>query len=189
MSEAEFYNVLSGYITIAVTILGIYLGHKARFSAFFEKQLKEVYSPIFIKLEPYLYKEITLKQALLYAKFLYKIINKHHLLCDPKLVYYVELFCNAVKNGKDFQYAYMEICSHVDRKYDKLRRQLRLPVRPLWYRLNKDQYKTKQRLIVALVMYILLNLLLVAMLLIGILALLGAVLMVLDPILKQLTMP
>lgn len=188
MSEAEFYNVLSAYITIAVTILSIYLGHKAKFSAFYEKQLKEVYSPIFIKLEPYLYKEITLKQARLYAKFLYKTVNKHHLLCDPDLVYYVELFCNAIKNGDTFQNTYMEICSHVDRKYDKLRRQLRLPVRPLWYRLNKNQFKTKQRLIVAILMYALLNLLLAVMLFILILVLLGAVLTVLNPILKQLTM-
>jgi hypothetical protein len=186
MTSAEFYSVASSYIVIAVTLLGIYLAYKVNFSSTHESQLNKVYSPLFIKIEPNLYKKISLDIAKDYADFFMKVIKDHHVLCNPELVERVSNFCRKVENRTDYQDVFNEICSHVDRCYDALRRRLKLPRRSIAYRLNHNQYRNKTMLTLGFVVFCLRQLLTAAVTIMVILALMAATMNVINPMLQKL---
>ncbi|NJD02039.1 MAG: hypothetical protein FIA99_05465 [Ruminiclostridium sp.] len=154
MTSTEFYSVVSGFIAIAVTLLGIYLSHKANFSNAYEKQFNETYAPLFISLEPYLYRNLPYDAAKEYAILFEKTIKEHYVLCHPSFIEYASLFCTAVKNNESYEYFFKKLCAHVDSYYDKLRRNIKLPLRGISYRLQFEQYKSKSGVTLAIIIYI-----------------------------------
>ncbi len=189
MSPVEFNNIVIGYISIVVTVAGIYLAYKVNLSATSEKQLKYVYSPLFIAIEPNLFKQIQSDTAKHYATLLYETVNQHHILCDPALIELVNIFVDQVNSGVNYDRAYTAICSNIDRHYDKLKRKLGLPRRKLVYRLRHSQYEDKMRFVLAFAGYLLAGLAQFVFVMLATIMLTGIVSMVIGRLLGHLIRP
>lgn len=188
LDKLEFYKTISSYIAIAITFLGFYLSHKSKSLSTYEKQLSEVYGPLFMVFEPHLYKQISLETANHLSISLDSTIEKHYVLCHPVLIERASTFHEVIISNLDYQLVFKDICLHIDRYYDKLRKNINLPVRNMTYRFYKKQFSDKRYAwlyIFCIVIYAILRFLFA---LLVILILLGAVSGLLKTLLEPLSM-
>lgn len=187
LNTSEFYTVIYSFASIAIAILGIYLSHKSKSLSTYEKQLTEVYSPLFIAFEPYLYKQITLETAKQLSSLLDATIIKHHVLCNPILIERASTFKEVINSNTTYQLIFKDICLHMDRYYDKLRKNINLPIRNTTYRFYKDQFSNKWSAGFYIFYIVTSSLLRFLLTLLAVLTLLGAALNLLSPLLQSLS--
>ena len=116
----------------------------ARFSArskFYEKRLVDFYLPVFLYLEKYLYRDISLSEANEIIIYLSDMVEKHYMLVNDRLIEYVRLMKRQLETSKDYKDSFQSICEYVDIDLDYLQNKLGLPQRGFIYRLNNRQFR------------------------------------------------
>lgn len=136
------------FIGIIVTVLAsVYIFKVETSVSLLKEQYEKLFFPLFNVLEPILFQgpdENILACAL-------KIIENNKQLADGKLIslYYYYLQNPTKKNFTD-------LCTYVDKAYDRSCRKLGLKLRPMQYRIYRHQYKNPLYVIVFLSAHILL---------------------------------
>lgn len=128
--------LIPGAIAFWVGKMQAYKGHDLEVA---KDQLYKVYLPMFRVLEPRLYQEIDLQEANTICNALTEIIDRNYEMVDPYLVKAVRRLSNNLSNNSFRLQTYEEICSIVDRRFEILRRKLKLPVRSLLFRVVNRQ--------------------------------------------------
>ncbi|WP_438349904.1 hypothetical protein ACP8HI_04335 [Paenibacillus sp. FA6] len=137
----------------------IFYGYRYQFSkAPLENQLKLVYLPMFVLLEPDLYKpsnEIGITRLRIVAAEISTIVQNHYELVDPSIVHWSRLFrCAVDKDGfshEEITEHYIHLCQLVDREFERTRKKMHLPTRDIYYRINNDQFTSKSRLYLSVI--------------------------------------
>lgn len=113
-------------------VASIYIFKKEGSISFVREQYEKIIFPLFNLLEPVLYQTV---QAEYVANAL-QIIEKNKYLVDGKLL---ELFyyCSQNPSQQDFN----QLCSYVDKLYDRSCRRLGIKTRTISYRTTRHQYK------------------------------------------------
>lgn len=114
---------------------------------YFEKRLFKFYLPVFQKLEPDLYKNISAIQAQEFANFLRMKIDENYILVNDKIIYMLQLLEDELSlqnyNLKSINHYFYKICETIDHDVSFLQRSLGLPTRSFSYRIKNNQMTKK----------------------------------------------
>lgn len=114
-------------------------------------QLYNVYLPLFIFLEPYLYKNVDIDIIKEFIKLFNEIKNNHYELIHSDLLNAVQILNNALENNT-YKYEYYDyLCNTLDKHFEKNRRFLKLPTRNLEYKINNRQFNKSTKEILRLI--------------------------------------
>lgn len=128
------------------------------------ERLNSVYAPIFKRIEPFLYRNISLAECDKIVCELKDLARQGGVLTSPSLLYLIDWYLEHpredLKSYKSYTYKYLEtkscyltdwyrICAEVDRTYDALCRDAFLPIRKISYRLDYKQYISKLRWVIS----------------------------------------
>ena len=128
--HADWLNFLALIITV---IASLRIARTERMFNINKERHEKLIAPLFILLEPNLYKkydENLMKQAM-------KIINENISLADGYLLNIRSTYTKQPQN------AFMELCTYIDKAYDKSCFKLKLKTRNILYRLSNKQYESK----------------------------------------------
>ena len=132
-SNIQTNSDLLNFIGILCTVIvSIYIFKKDTSTPFIRERYEKLIFPLFNSLEPVLYQEVKPE----YIKNSLQIIKDNKYLADGKLL---ELFYNCSQYPT--QQNFNQLCSYIDKLYDKTCRRLGLRVRSFSYRIARHQYK------------------------------------------------
>ena len=132
--------------TLIVGGMSYMLGRSANLMSISRERLEKVYHPLFLSIEPFLYKQITFEEITPFIDC-YNTLEKDFLLfIHPSLQQYMRCICSRKKLLPADKYSSGEwyaICNHISREYDRLCKRAYIPIRSVAYRLNYKQYSSK----------------------------------------------
>lgn len=181
MTESNFYlfTILITCLTVVISAFSLYLTNKSNKSPACLSQLEKVYSPLFKFLAPSLYQKPEKETVEEFISLADSVIKNNHHLCHPELINRYNKLETALSSGQDFNKDFNAITYHIDIYHDKLCRSSYLPVRDLFFRLNKNHFYNKSHkidYIIRLVIYALFQFFVGTLLAVAVLALLTALL-------------
>lgn len=146
--------ILSTFLSPLVALLIGFIGAKISYNSSIidisRERLEKVYHPLFVSIEPFLYKNnLSLEQVQPFIDTYLEIEEKHSLLIYPSLRYFMCLLRNGRCSFTTDKYdnnGWFTICDYVTKEYDKLCKKSHLPVRSIAYRINNEQYRNKYQL-------------------------------------------
>lgn len=129
--------VIAGFITYRVANKNIFSSIRLNVA---NDQLKNVYLPLFVFLEPHLYKRPDIEIIKSFINMFNNIKSTNYELIDSNLLNCVQILEKSISNNKYNFDAYHSVCSVLDNLFEKARKLLKLPTRSISYRLNNKQY-------------------------------------------------
>lgn len=124
--------------------LSVYIAYKEfknpRKQEVYSEQLYKVYLPLFLEIEPYLYKDIdklTLNNII--SKF-NEIKQNHYEYIHSDTLNEFQILERNLNNNRAYQENFISLCKIIDYRFEKLRKSLNLPTRKFDYKLNNRQY-------------------------------------------------
>lgn len=166
MQNCEIFSIVFEPLTqfissVFVALISIYVVSKTTKLNTKRNLLSEVYTPIFNFIEPHIYSELSVQTA---SELINEIetITKKASYIPPEIALPLESLRESIQKNSFNKESYIQLCKHVDSKYDKLCRSLGYSVRTLSYRLQKKQFPTKISFCYAFFKYITANVLLFA---------------------------
>lgn len=149
--KEHFFSVVLPWSGIFLSIYLVYYAYRFQYAKqTLEKQLYKVYLPMFVLLEPFLYKKIN---EIGYNKIqeiideLAIIVDRHYELVDPSVLHWCRLLKRRLNEPEysleQKEELYNHFCYLVDKEFEKTRRKMFLPTRGISYRLNNNQYRNK----------------------------------------------
>ena len=138
---------------LATVIVAVYVFKGGLSTSLIRERHDKLIFPLFDLLEPVLYKNYTddiLNIAL-------QIIKQNKNLADGRLLE-ISYWCSKAPS----QHRFMQLCSYIDRMYDKSCRKLGLKTRRMTYRIDRHQYKNRGYLVLYFIIYILWGLAVIA---------------------------
>lgn len=158
MTESNYYLFTSMFtsLTIIITVISLWFNNIIKNRPVYSNQLELVYSPLFKFIAHYLYQPTTKEFVNSFLLLATDIINRNYHLCYPDLIDLCNKLNNDINNEQGFNEDFMELTYHIDTYYDKLCRKTHLPVRDMFFRLNKKQFynnEHKTKYIVKFVLY------------------------------------
>jgi hypothetical protein len=137
--------LLNPVVTFVIGILTLLLTRKGDCSATARERLDSVYHPLFLAIEPFLYKQVNYETVLPFIQKYYEIEEHYSLLINPSLRQAVKTLPHSADSYETDKYGYnpwFVICKYVSKDYDRLCKQAHLPVRSISYRVINKQYKS-----------------------------------------------
>ena len=134
--------VISGVITVWVQ-------SKNRNTLVIRERYEKLYFPMFVCLEPFLFKPLDAQCKIALNRAI-QIYLKNRSLAGGRLDLRV-YSCQPVSKCKKDDF--VELCDYVSREYDKLSKQLGIPIRSLLYRYKRNQFKTKYGAVIFIIWY------------------------------------
>lgn len=139
--------LLNPFVSVLIGILTIWITRNANRSSTARERVEKVYHPLFIAIEPYLYKTgLSYDNVAPFLAVYYEIESKHSLLISPVLrqeIHHLNEEESCFTTDKYGYNLWFQICTHVSKEYDKLCRQSYLPTRTISYRLSNKQYRSR----------------------------------------------
>lgn len=160
----EFKLLFEPMVVLVIGIFTIIVTKNSNKYAVARERVEYVYHPLFISIEPYLYKNVSPTEVEPFLEKFKELDAKYSFLIYPSLRQHIALFVNQNETVPSFDLSNSEwflICDYICNDYDKLCRIAHLPVRSTAYRLNTRQYKTKFALIIATLKMLLPNIIIV----------------------------
>ena len=142
------------FVTLIIGIFTLLITRNSNRASVAKERLEKVYHPLFMKIEPWLYKDINRIDLEKFIAFFNCIQEEYSLYIYPSLRYAVGSLEDRIikSSSKDFNEQWFLICDYICRDYDKLCRWAYMPVRSIAYRLNKNQFKKKAGMLCALLL-------------------------------------
>ena len=127
------------------TVVSLYIFKADTPFSYLQERHEKLIFPLFDLLEPTLYKKVT--DVSIWNK-IFVLIEQNKSMADGKLlqIYY---YCKKTPSNENF----VDLCSYIDRAYDKSCRSLKLKRRSIEYRISRGQYKSKCYFIFYLLMH------------------------------------
>ena len=139
--------LLNPFVSVLIGILTIWITRNANRSSTARERVEKVYHPLFIAIEPYLYKTgLSYDNVAPFLAVYYEIESEHSLLISPVLrqeIHHLNEEESCFTTDKYGYNLWFQICTHVSKEYDKLCRQSYLPTRTISYRLSNKQYRSR----------------------------------------------
>ncbi|MBE6055212.1 MAG: hypothetical protein E7212_15185 [Clostridium sartagoforme] len=135
-------SIVAGIITYKIATKNIYSDIHLKVA---NDQLKNVYLPLFLFLEPYLYKKPNINIVIDFIKLFNNIKEMHYELIDSNLMNTIQILEKSIKSNSYDIEDYDNVCSTLDRLFEKTRKFLKLPTRTIYYRLNNHQYNKSSK--------------------------------------------
>lgn len=132
--NADWLNFLALIITVIVSLI---ISSGERLFGYSRERHEKLIAPLFILLEPKLYKKydkVLVEQAM-------NIIDENICFADGALL---NIRAGCRKHPEE---TFTELCHYIDNAYDHSCRKLKLKTRTLLYRINERQYKSKSSLV------------------------------------------
>ena len=145
--------LLEPSVTLTLGIFTLLISRNSNLSTLARERLDRVSHPLFLEIEPFLYKKVSLNDINAFLSKYYELENSHSLLIDPVLRQEIRWLekPSALQEDKYGYNQWFRICDQISKTYDKLCKQAHLPVRSISYRINYRQYRSKIRMIFALI--------------------------------------
>lgn len=145
---SELKQLLDPSVALFIGILTITVSKNSERSSVARERLETVYHPLFLSIEPHLYKNVGPSDVKDFLLLFTELEAKHSLFIYPSLRYWVKYFQNHPKPSDEKFYEYEErewciICDYITKEYDRLCKLAYMPLRSTAYRVNNRQYKTK----------------------------------------------
>ena len=143
--------LLEPSVTLTLGIFTLLISRNSNLSTVARERLDKVYHPLFVEIEPFLYKKVSLDDISPFLSKYYELENSHSLLIDPVLRQEIRWLekPSALQENKYGYNQWFRICDQISKTYDKLCKQAHIPVRSISYRINYEQYHSKIRMIFA----------------------------------------
>ena len=143
--------LLEPSVTLTLGIFTLLISRNSNLSTVARERLDKVYHPLFLEIEPFLYKKVSLDDISPFLSKYYELENSHSLLNDPVLRQEIRWLekPSALQENKYGYNQRFRICDQISKTYDKLCKQAHIPVRSISYRINYEQYHSKIRMIFA----------------------------------------
>jgi len=143
--------LLEPSVTLTLGIFTLLISRNSNLSTVARERLDKVYHPLFLEIEPFLYKKVSLDDIYPFLSKYYELENSHSLLIDPVLRQEIRWLekPSALQENKYGYNQWFRICDQISKTYDKLCKQAHIPVRSISYRINYEQYHSKIRMIFA----------------------------------------
>lgn len=143
--------LLEPSVTLTLGIFTLLISRNSNLSTVARERLDKVYHPLFLEIEPFLYKKVSLDDIYPFLSKYYELENSHSLLIDPVLRQEIRWLekPSALQENKYGYNQWFRICDQISKTYDKLCKQAHIPVRSIFYRINYEQYHSKIRMIFA----------------------------------------
>lgn len=143
--------LLEPSVTLTLGIFTLLISRNSNLSTVARERLDKVYHPLFLEIEPFLYKKVSLDDISPFLSKYYELENSHSLLNDPVLRQEIRWLekPSALQENKYGYNQWFRICDQISKTYDKLCKQAHIPVRSISYRINYEQYHSKIRMIFA----------------------------------------
>lgn len=139
----EIKQLLDPGIALIIGILTILATRNSNKVEAAKDRLKLAYHPLFLSIEPHLYKKVNMSDITDFLDVFDEIDRQHSLLIYPSLRYWVKLIKSNNKNADISEDTWFSVCDYINKDYDILCRTAFMPMRSTAYRLNKHQYKNK----------------------------------------------
>lgn len=143
--------LLEPSVTLTLGIFTLLISRNSNLSTVARERLDKVYHPLFLEIEPFLYKKVSLNDISAFLSKYYELESSYSLLIDPVLRQEIRWLKNpsALQEDKYDYNHWFRICDQISKTYDKLCKQAHIPVRSISYRINYRQYRSKIRMILA----------------------------------------
>ena len=143
--------LLEPSVTLTLGIFTLLISRNSNLSTVARERLDKVYHPLFLEIEPFLYKKVSLDDISPFLSKYYELENSHSLLIDPVLRQEIRWLekPSALQENKYGYNQWFRICDQISKTYDKLCKQAHITVRSISYRINYEQYHSKIRMIFA----------------------------------------
>ena len=143
--------LLEPSVTLTLGIFTLLISRNSNLSTVARERLDKVYHPLFLEIEPFLYKKVSLDDISPFLSKYYELENSHSLLIDPVLRQKIRWLekPSALQENKYGYNQWFRICDQISKTYDKLCKQAHIPVRSISYRINYEQYHSKIRMVFA----------------------------------------
>ena len=144
-------NPVSILISLFSILVSIYICRKNVFTPLkiesTRKQLEYVYTPLFVFIEPYLYKTPSMLVINEFITMFEKIKLQHYELVNTNLIMHFDTLKKSIKNNSYSTSSYENLCIHLDCEFEKLRRSLSYPTRDFWYKKRYTQFDSDKRVV------------------------------------------
>ncbi|AKL96655.1 hypothetical protein CACET_c32110 [Clostridium aceticum] len=150
----DFSVFLNPSVILLVGILTYLVTKNSNRHSVARDRLISAYHPIFIAIEPYLYKDVNVKFALEFIDKFNTINENFSLYIYPSLRYRVILLHESILHNHPSEVMnehWRIICNYIDAEYDDLCKLAHMPLRSTAYRINCDQYYNKLELLFAII--------------------------------------
>lgn len=144
------YKYLTPVISVIIAIVTMRFTHNDNQSSVARERLEKVYHPLFVAIEPFLYKNVSYETVQPFLTAYYEAEASHLLLINPSLSRCIHVLSkdpDCFERDKYGNCLWFDICDIVSNDYDKLCKRAFLPVRNIHYRLCYKQYRTKMKLL------------------------------------------
>jgi hypothetical protein len=144
---SEFKQLFEPTVVLLVGIFTVLVTKNSNKYSVARERVECVYHPLFLAIEPYLYKDVKMSDVENFLQTFHDIDQKYSFLVYPSLRQHIGFF---IKNREDnlstptTKEEWFLICDYVCNDYDRLCKTAHLPIRSTAYRLNYHQYKSKQ---------------------------------------------
>lgn len=145
--------LLEPSVTLTLGIFTLLISRNSNLSTVARERLDKVYHPLFLEIEPFLYKKVSLNDIGAFLSKYYELESSYSLLIDPVLRQEIRWLKNpsALQEDKYDYNHWFRICNLVSKTYDKLCKQSHIPIRSVSYRINYRQYHSKIRMVFAVI--------------------------------------
>ena len=133
-------------IAFLVGIMTVNLGHNTNCISISMERLEKVYHPLFLRIEPYLYKNVSYEDVSSFVDYYYALEKEFSLLIHPSLRQEMKYIRNQQEILLDGKYScgdWPYVCDLISKEYDRLCKRTHIPIRNTAYRLSYKQYRSK----------------------------------------------
>lgn len=142
--------LLQPSVTFTIGILTILISRNSNRSSAARERLEHVYHPLFIAIEPFLYKSVSYQEISPFIQKYNSIEKDYSLFINPSLRQTVKRLSKADKFDKNNRNNdWFLTCDYVSKEYDKLCKLSHMPIRSISYRINNRQFKNKTSMLLA----------------------------------------
>lgn len=155
MNFTEFLKIiLQPSVAFIIGLLTIILGRNTSRMQLARERLEKVYHPLFLSIEPFLYKKVTFKEIGPFIEVYRTIEKEYSLLIRPSIRQHMKYICERNYLSQASKYSKAEwiiICDYISKDYDRLCRQAHIPIRSTSYRLYYEQYSSKSSMYLGII--------------------------------------
>lgn len=145
--------LLNPFVSVLIGGLTIFFSFNHNRSSCARERLDKVYGPLFLAIEPFLYRKgLSYDDVSSFISTYNDLEQRYHLLINPSLYLMMHQLSRdnaCFVSDKDGYNHWFRICRQISKEYDKLCRQSYLPVRSIEYRLHYQQYSSKLSMFLA----------------------------------------
>lgn len=140
----ELKQLIDPGVALFIGILTILITKNSDKSSIARERLELVYHPLFLSIEPHLYKKISSNDIKEFLTLFEELESKHSLFIYPSLRFWVKDIKNRISPPiVEYDDAWFIICDYISKEYDRLCKLAYMPLRSTAYRVNNRQYKNK----------------------------------------------